>query len=91
MVGNQVAATGTEGRQKGCDIVFGIVQRVEVVGDVVGSIIVVTTGFKPSSNIGSAVVSAMYGRSSELGLYQTYTSAYLFDTLVSGLGEGVAW
>ena len=31
MVGNQVAATGTEGRQKGCDIVFGIVEGVEVV------------------------------------------------------------
>ena len=31
--------------------------------------IVVTTGIKPSSNIGSALVSAMYGRSSELGLY----------------------
>ena len=35
MVGNQVAATGTEGRQKGCDIVFGIVERVEVVGSIV--------------------------------------------------------
>ena len=31
--------------------------------------IVVTTGIKPSSNIGSAPVSAMYRRSSELGLY----------------------
>ena len=31
--------------------------------------IVVTTGIKPSSNIDSALVSAMYGRSSELGLY----------------------
>ena len=31
--------------------------------------IVVTTGIKPSSNIGNALVSAMYGRSSELGLY----------------------
>ena len=41
MVGNQMAATGTEGRQKGCDIVFGIVEGVEVVGDVVGSIVVV--------------------------------------------------
>ena len=50
--------------------------------------IVVTTGIKPSSNIGSALVSAMYGRSSELGLYQTYTSAHPFDTLVSGLGGG---
>ena len=30
---------------------------------------VVTTGIKPSSNIDSALVSAMYGRSSELGLY----------------------
>ena len=29
---------------------------------------VVTTGIKPSSNIDSALVSAMYGRSSELGL-----------------------
>ena len=29
---------------------------------------VVTTGIKPSSNIGSALVSAMYDRSSELGL-----------------------
>ena len=47
-----------------------------------------TTGIKPSSNIGSALVSAMYGRSSELGLYQTYTSAHPFDTLVSGLGGG---
>ena len=35
MVGNQVAATGTEGRQKGCDIVFGIVEGVEVVGSIV--------------------------------------------------------
>ena len=52
---------------------------------VVGMPIVVTTGNKPSSDIGSALVSAMYSRSSELGLYQTYTSAYLFDTLVSGL------
>ena len=34
--------------------------------------------------VSSVLVSAMYGRSSELGLYQT--SAYLFDTLVSGLG-----
>ena len=31
--------------------------------------IVVTTGIKPSSNIDSALESAMYGRSSELGLY----------------------
>ena len=31
--------------------------------------IVVTTGIKPSSNIGSALVSAMYGRRCELGLY----------------------
>ena len=31
--------------------------------------IVVTAGIKPSSNIGSALVSAVYGRSSELGLY----------------------
>ena len=31
--------------------------------------IVVTTGIKPSSNIDSVLVSAMYGRSSELGLY----------------------
>ena len=31
--------------------------------------IVVTTGIKPSSNIGSALVSTMYRRSSELGLY----------------------
>ena len=30
--------------------------------------IVVTTGIKPSSNIGNALVLAMYGRSSELGL-----------------------
>ena len=30
---------------------------------------VVTTGIKPSSNIGSALVSAMCRRSSELGLY----------------------
>ena len=34
-----------------------------------GGGIVVTTGIKPSSNIGNALVSAMYGRSSELGLY----------------------
>ena len=34
-----------------------------------GWTIVVTTGIKPSSNIGNALVSAMYGRSSELGLY----------------------
>ena len=27
----------------------------------------------------------MYGYSSELGLYQTYTSAHLFDTLVTGI------
>ena len=31
--------------------------------------IVVTTGIKPSPDIGNALVSAMYGRSSELGLY----------------------
>ena len=48
----------------------------------------VTTSIKPSSNINIALVSAMYGRSSELGLYQTYTSAHPFDTLVSGLGGG---
>ena len=30
---------------------------------------VVTTGIKPSSKVGSALVSAMYDRSSELGLY----------------------
>ena len=47
--------------------------------------IVVTTGIKPSSNIDSALESAMYGRSSELGLYQTYTSAHPFDTIVAGL------
>ena len=47
--------------------------------------IVVTTGIKQSSNIGSALVSAMYDRSSELGLY---TSAHLLDTLVAGLGTG---
>ena len=41
MVGNQMAATGTEGKQKGCDIVFGIVEGVEVVGDVVGSIVAI--------------------------------------------------
>ena len=33
--------------------------------------IVVTTGIKPGSNIGNALVSAMYGRSSELGLGKT--------------------
>ena len=49
--------------------------------------IVVTTGIKPSSKVGSALVSAMYDRSSELGLYQTYTSAHLFDTLVTGLAQ----
>ena len=48
----------------------------------------VTTSIKPSSNINIALVSAMYGQSSELGLYQTYTSAHPFDTLVSGLGGG---
>ena len=32
-------------------------------------VIVVTTGIEPSSNIGNALVSAMCGRSSELGLY----------------------
>ena len=31
-------------------------------------VIVVTTGIKQSSNIDSALVSAMYGQSSELGL-----------------------
>ena len=50
--------------------------------------IVVTTGIKPSSNIGSALVLTMYRRSSELGLYQTYTSAHPFDTLVAGFGIG---
>ena len=50
--------------------------------------IVVTTGIKQSSNISSALVSAMYDRSSELGLYQTYTSAHPFDTLVAGFGIG---
>ena len=35
--------------------------------------------------VSSAPVLAMYGRGSELGLYQTYTSAHLFDTLVAGL------
>jgi len=50
--------------------------------------IVVTTGIKPSSNIGNALVSAMYGRSSELGLYQTYTSVHPFDILVAGLVWG---
>ena len=30
--------------------------------------IVVTTGIKPSPNIGNALMSPMYGRSSELGL-----------------------
>ena len=34
----------------------------------VARVIVVTTGIKPSSNIGNALVSAIYGRSSELGL-----------------------
>ena len=42
----------------------GDLVREDVVGD-----IVVTTGIEPSSNIGNALVSAMYGRSSELGLY----------------------
>ena len=50
--------------------------------------IVMTTGIKPSSKVGSALVSAMYDRSSELGLYQTYTSAHPFDTLVAGFGIG---
>ena len=39
-------------------------------GNRMGIGIVVTTGNKPSSNIGSALVSAMYDRSSELGLYR---------------------
>ena len=38
-------------------------------GQRVGWTNVVTTGIKPSSNISSALVSAMCGRSSELGLY----------------------
>ena len=50
----------------------------------------VTTGIKLSSNVSSALVSAMYGRSSELGLYQTYTSAHLFDTLVTVLDQGAS-
>ena len=29
----------------------------------------------------------MYGRSSELGLYQTYTSTHPFDTLIAGLDK----
>ena len=33
------------------------------------AVIVVTRGIKQSSNIGNALVSAMYGQSSELGLY----------------------
>ena len=40
--------------------------------------IVVTTGIKPSSNIDSALESAMYGRSSELGLYLYTISIYLY-------------
>ena len=35
-------------------------------------------------------MSALYGRSSELGLYQTYTSAHLFDTLVTVLDQGAS-
>ena len=38
-------------------------------GNRMGIGIVVTTGIKPSSNIGSALVSAIYDRSIELGLY----------------------
>ena len=38
-------------------------------GNKMGIGIVVTTGIKPSSKVGSALVSAMYDRSSELGLY----------------------
>ena len=40
--------------------------------------------------VSSALVLAMYGRGSELGLYQTYTSAHLLDTLVTGLSLGGA-
>ena len=50
----------------------------------VGRGIVVTTGIKPRSNIRSALVSAMYRRSS----YQTYTSAHPIDTLVAGMRRG---
>ena len=46
----------------------------------------VTIGIKLSPNIGSALVSAMYWRSSELGLSNLhYTSAHPFDALVTGL------
>ena len=35
-------------------------------------------------------MSALYGRSCELGSYQTYTSAHLFDTLVTGMDRGAS-
>ena len=42
--------------------------------------------------VGSTLVSAMYGWSSELGLYETYTSAHPFHTLVTGLlGVATGW
>ena len=52
---------GTSGHSLGGALERGRVPPVPV--------IVVTTGIEPSSNIGNALVSAMYGRSSELGLY----------------------
>ena len=51
-------------------IVFHCVITFEEVSPLPGLTIVVTTGIKPSSNISSALVSAMCGRSSELGLYK---------------------
>ena len=37
--------------------------------------------------VSSALVLAMYGRGSELYLYQTYISAHPFVTLVTGMGQ----
>ena len=41
--------------------------------------------FQTKLYVGSALVSVMYVWSSELGLYQTYTSALPFDILVTEL------
>ena len=51
--------------------------------------IVITTGIKPSSMspVHLCRLCTPCGRSSELGLCQTYTSAHLFDTLVTGLAH----
>ena len=60
-----LARSGAEKRAKGVLARSGAEKIVH--GDALT--IVVTTGIEPSSNIGNALVSAMYGRSSELGLY----------------------